>query len=209
MDICVFSTKKIKLNPKRREVKSDYSRYCNTSTKCKLKPVFRHLKNYGGTMKKFKSISTILLVAAFIFSTNGASVTAASDQKERGERGYKGREFQIFKILHELNLSDEQKKEVSAVFKNYRDAKKSSFKTMIAARENLSKAIYSDEYNEAAVREAYRAVAAAGEEMAVLRAKSASGINAVLTPEQREKFKKLITARFNKIKEKIDSEENP
>lgn len=80
---------------------------------------------------------------------------------------------------------------------------------MMAAQENLSKAIYSNEFNESAVREAHKPVAAAGEEMAVLRAKIASEINAVLTPDQRNNFQKLLAARFDKIKQKMGSGEQP
>ncbi len=156
-------------------------------------------------MNRFKRISLGLLVMAFAISMAGAPPAAASGNTGMAEKRHMKERPSMLKALHALRLSEEQKKEVAAVFKKYRDTQKGNLTSLLAAREKLSKAIYSDGYNESAVREAFRNVAAAQEEMTVVRAKIASEVNAVLTPEQKTRLQELRAKMFSKARERFNS----
>lgn len=149
-------------------------------------------------MKGFKTVS-IALVFVMVFCS--ASLAGRFGE---GRHGFgMGHGFMGFKILKELNLSDEQKAGIAAVILKYRDERRQHIDTLIEARANLADTVLAETFNEADVRQAFEAAAALQEEAAVMRAKIFSEIRPLLTPEQLALITQRKTELFEKIKDRM------
>jgi len=91
----------------------------------------------------------------------------------------------IQRMLHHLDLSDEQEAEVRAILEAARPEFRAHLESLRAAREELRK-LDPATFDEAKVRELAGAQAGEMVEMVVLGQKVRSQVWAVLTPEQRE-----------------------
>jgi Spy/CpxP family protein refolding chaperone len=90
----------------------------------------------------------------------------------------------FLKAIIQLNLSDAQKHEAALILMKYREeglAKLHDLREATKVFREVSDAIGSDGN---VVREAFKPVAAAGEEMAVFKAKVVTELKGLLTPEQ-------------------------
>ena len=102
-----------------------------------------------------------------------------------GGPGGPGPEGMLDRLLA-LKLSDTQKHDVAVILKENRPAFEAAGKAMHEAFDGMRDVMCKEPGNEQLVRQASRKVGAAGEEMAVLRAKVEARVLVVLTPEQRE-----------------------
>lgn len=102
-------------------------------------------------------------------------------------------------MFMDLNLSDAQKEKVQAIITKYRDQRENTadelYKTM---RETMFNAIFSEEFNEAKVRQAFQESSTTREEMVVQRAKMIAEIKTILDPEQVELLKERKTQLMEK-----------
>ncbi|MBF0606673.1 MAG: Spy/CpxP family protein refolding chaperone [Candidatus Magnetobacterium sp. LHC-1] len=112
----------------------------------------------------------------------------------------------ILRALVGVNLTDAQKTAIAGILKGYKDALQKDIKEVVDARTQLLDAIHADSYDEAKVRAQSRLLASKEEELAVLRAKIVSEVNAVLTTEQKaileqakEDFAAMIKAKIERI----------
>lgn len=105
----------------------------------------------------------------------------------------------LFKMLSQLNLSDDQKAQVSEILKKYKDEKSALRETMQTAREKFMTTLQDEPFDELTVRQAFQEMVPAMEDMAVFRAKVFSDIKAVLTAEQLE----LLRQKREEMKAKI------
>jgi len=87
-------------------------------------------------------------------------------------------------LIEDLNLTDEEKTQVEAIIEKYQDDKDNLLEKARQARDELQDAIFAEEYNEAAVRQASQQVSSIMEELAVLNAKMVAELRTVLSPEQ-------------------------
>ena len=138
-----------------------------------------------------------LAIAAFI----AYGSTAMAGKKGRGGKGRGG----PLKVLKTLDLTEDQETRIKEIVGKQRGEVRSQRDQMIPAREALEKAIHSDQFNESAVRQAFKEVVKNREEMVVLRAKMMSEIRSILTPDQvrqwddhRAKRRQEMKARFEK-----------
>jgi protein CpxP len=113
--------------------------------------------------------------------------------------------FMGFRILMSLDLTDAQKSSVANVIVKYRDEMKANKEKLVEAREKLTEAILAEEFNETAIRQAAQELAPLKEEMAVLRAKIASEIRPILTPDQIALFEERRAEKKERMKERIEA----
>jgi len=124
---------------------------------------------------KLNKLLIIALSIAMIFGA--ASTILAKDARGPHSMDLTG-------LIEDLDLSDEQKAQVEAIIEKYEDDKDSLVESLKEAREQLPEVIFSEEYNEAAVRQAAQQVSSIMEELAVLQAKMIAELRTVLSPEQ-------------------------
>ncbi len=102
-------------------------------------------------------------------------------------------------MFMDLNLSDAQEEQVQAIITKYRDQKENTadelHKTM---RETMFDAIFTEEFDEGTVREAFRESSEAREEMVVQKAKMMAEIKTILDSEQVELLKEQKTQMMEK-----------
>ncbi len=103
--------------------------------------------------------------------------------------------FQFLERLVELKLTPEQQEKILRALKNHREDFQQTFKKLADAHRKLSDVTTQDNATEAAVREAHKAVAAAEEDLAVLRAKVRREVMLLLTEEQKAKVKAWMEER--------------
>ena len=120
-----------------------------------------------------------------------------------GECGFRGPGGGFGGGFRGLNLTDEQKTAVNDVLSKNLDEKTNLMDTLATAKENMGNIIHADEFNEVSVREAFQQMAAALEELAVLKARTFSEIRPILTPEQLEQLKERKAERVTKMKERM------
>ncbi|EFL52676.1 conserved hypothetical protein [Solidesulfovibrio fructosivorans JJ]] len=119
------------------------------------------------------------ILTLVILAGSAYAVAAGPGPGGPGPAGLLGR-------LLSLNLSDAQKHEVAVILKQNRSAFEAAGRAMHEAFDTMRKIMRTDPGNEQSIRQASRKIAAAGEELAVLRGKVTARVLAVLTPEQRK-----------------------
>jgi len=102
-----------------------------------------------------------------------------------GENAMGMRHGFIRALIH-LDLTADQKHEIAIKLKKNREDNKAKFEAMHEAMESLREATGKEVFDEAAVREAYQAVAAAGQEIALQKGRITAELKSLLTPEQLE-----------------------
>jgi protein CpxP len=106
----------------------------------------------------------------------------------------------IIKMAEELKLTPEQKKLVAQALKDNREQVKPLREAMKKAFEGLHEVMDKTPGDEAAVRQAAKEVAKAGEELAVNRGKLKAKIDSILTPEQKTKRDEMKAKRMAEFK---------
>ena len=96
-----------------------------------------------------------------------------------------------WQALEQLDLTSEQRDQIHQLLSDHRSATQELRETMRARHEALQDLVRADEVNESAIREAVMAAAETQADIAVAQAKLHQQIQAVLTPEQREKAEQL------------------
>jgi len=94
-------------------------------------------------------------------------------------------------IYQQLNLSDPQQEKVKAVMDSHQAEMQALDEKIDAARKSVHDAVHADIYNEAAIRDAHKTLAAEMEDMAVVRGKIFTEIRPLLTPEQVTQLKEM------------------
>lgn len=105
----------------------------------------------------------------------------------------------IVKMAEELKLTPEQKRKVALILKENRDKAKALRDGMKDAAGHMGDVMIKSSGDEAAVRQAAREMAKAGEELAVHAARVKTAIDEVLTPEQ----KAQLAAKRDEIKNRF------
>ncbi len=154
-------------------------------------------------MKK-KTIAAGLIAGVVGLTLAGivmADQTTAFSRKARGGRLIRRA---IARAIEELNLSEEQQGQIASVVREHSDGLLEATKPLLVSKGYLFNAVHADQFDEQAVREAYRQSAQYGEEMAVLRARMAAEIKGVLTDEQKEILARKKVEMFGKVVKVLD-----
>ncbi|MBF0510596.1 MAG: Spy/CpxP family protein refolding chaperone [Deltaproteobacteria bacterium] len=107
----------------------------------------------------------------------------------------------ILNSLTKLDLTDAQKKSIATILKSNKAQSQTLRANLKTAKQNLRTAMSTPNATEAAIRAAYKPVAAAVEEMIVNRAQVKAQIAKVLTPEQQAQLDKHKQDRLAKKKD--------
>ncbi|MBF0509066.1 MAG: Spy/CpxP family protein refolding chaperone [Deltaproteobacteria bacterium] len=137
-------------------------------------------------------IVVLVLALAFIGTVQGAGAF--------GKFGHSGG---ILNLLTQLNLTDAQKQAVATILKSNQTQSQTLRANLKTAFQNLHTVINTPNATEAAVRAAYKLVAAAGEDMVVNRVNVMTQIKAVLTPDQLAQLAQIKQARLAKMQSKL------
>ncbi|MDO9514500.1 MAG: Spy/CpxP family protein refolding chaperone [Syntrophales bacterium] len=100
-----------------------------------------------------------------------------------------------------LNLSDSQRDQALKIMETYQIDMIKGRGELIKGRENLSKALQSDTFNEQDVRVAHKKLSSLREDQLVARAKMMTEMKAILTPEQ----VKLLDERTAERSDELES----
>jgi periplasmic protein CpxP/Spy len=136
----------------------------------------------------------MLVVAGAILAVVGAAVWAQEQgMGPHGPFGHFGGfgPFAAHHGLRQLDLTDEQKTQIKGILKSHREEFHASLDKLRTLHQTVGKIAHQQEIDEAAIRAAVgQAVGPLGD-LAVLQARVRQEIDAVLTPEQRQKAEAL------------------
>lgn len=118
----------------------------------------------------------------------------ASGQKAHKHKGQRGAHF-FDRMAKELGLTEQQKTRAKALKESLRSENKELFEGMVTEKRKLRSLVHSGTADEAAVRAQAAKVAAAEAEMAVKKAQGAKEFQALLTPEQVNRYHALQAKR--------------
>ncbi|MCX6993889.1 MAG: Spy/CpxP family protein refolding chaperone [Kiritimatiellaeota bacterium] len=123
----------------------------------------------------------------------GAACPASGETNANAQRPHEGKGFgsQFMAEFEQLNLTADQSQQIASIMKLNQESMKAAAAQWKETREALSHQIQVGPFDEQSVRAACKKAAAAGEEAAVLRAKVAGQIRAVLTSDQQAALDKI------------------
>jgi Spy/CpxP family protein refolding chaperone len=107
-------------------------------------------------------------------------------------------------FLVNLNLTPEQKAKAVDILKAHKTEITQNKDRMIKAREDLAAVIHGENPVEQNIRQAYKPVASAEEEMFVLRGKLMNEIRQILTPQQQKDMDTRRAQHIEKMKQRSD-----
>ena len=130
---------------------------------------------------------------AIAMLTAGAAWAVSNETQAPAQRPYDGKGFgnRFMAKLEQLNLTADQSQQIASIVKLNRESIKAAMTKARETRKDLNRQTQAGPFDEQSVRTTYKKSAAAGEEAAVLRAKIAGQIRAVLTGDQQAAFDKI------------------
>lgn len=110
---------------------------------------------------------------------------------------------QFRQLFQELNLSDEQKKQLFEIFMNNQNDRDTVMNDVLKIQTDVSNMILTEAFNEEKVRQMFRESTAKMEDFVVSRAKIVYEMKAVLTPQQVEILKQRTPELLTGIQEQM------
>lgn len=165
-------------------------------------------KNLIGLIKEvMMNLKTthILAVMSILLSISVITTAAAAGPLGPNRQLSAGRGIMGLKMFIELNLSEPQKKEALSIFQAYETDRDTVRNSLQEARQNLSKVLQAETFNEGQVREVFRRASSIREDLFVRRAKTMAELKALLTPEQRELLKEREARRMERLKDRFQT----
>lgn len=145
----------------------------------------------------------------------GAACLASGETNTVAQRPHEGQGFgrRFMAELEQLNLTSDQSQQIESIVKLNQESMKAAATQWQETRAALNHQIQVGPFDEQSVRAACKKTAAAGEEAAVLRAKVAGQIRAVLTSDQQAALDKIradarstMHKRFDKGRGRMDKQ---
>jgi len=153
-----------------------------------------------------KRMTFVLPIFILAFVWAGAINAEAYHGRHRCKGGPgMGIEGGFVTTLDRLNLSDDQARTVASILNNHKKEIREIRTDLLQARENLMTEIGSEQYSEAAVREAAQKVAQHKEQLIVLCAKTFNEIKSHLTAEQKNLMKSFRCTREGRRKHRLNA----
>ncbi|WOT04952.1 Spy/CpxP family protein refolding chaperone [Shewanella youngdeokensis] len=136
-------------------------------------------------------VASTTMLSATLYAADDQTETAQQERHQmKGERG--GHHKDMRKMFRGLDLTDEQKTEIKALFTAHRDEMKQdrpSKEDKAAERAQMLTFITAETFNEAEVKEALEAKQLERQQKSVDMLKLQNQVYLLLTPEQQETFK--------------------
>ena len=139
----------------------------------------------------------------------GVAGPALGETNAAAQRPHKGKNFGgrfMKEEFKQLNLTADQGQQIASIVKNSKKSMKASATQRKQTREALKRKIQVGPFDEQSVRAACKKAAAASEETAVLRAKVAGQIRAVLTSDQQAALDKIRADARNTMRKRLAKE---
>ena len=139
----------------------------------------------------------------------GRGMRAQGTDFGRGTRGVHDRDTMLMRILHRLDLTDEQTEQIKAIHESNKDKGEAVKKEIAEATKALHEAV-AEGADEATIRAAGTKLGNAMSEGAVLKVTTVTSIEKVLTEGQLEKLKELqekMKERIGQLRERIEDPE--
>jgi protein CpxP len=99
------------------------------------------------------------------------------------------------RMLEQLDLTDDQREQIDQLISAHRDSMRDRRDQMRTRRMQMEDLADAEEFDEAAIRDAARAIAEVDADMAVERARLRHEIHELLTPEQQAKAAEMLQKR--------------
>lgn len=139
-----------------------------------------------------------MLAAGVAYPASGET-NAAAERPHKGQ-GHGGR---CMAELEQLNLTADQNQQIASIMKLNQKSMKAAQSKWKETLEALNRQIQAGPFDEQSVRAACKKAAATGEEAAVLRAKIAGQIRAVLTSDQQAALDKIRAEARSTMKKRF------
>lgn len=146
-----------------------------------------------------------LLLSTIMASSLLTAGTAFADDGHSKGKGFGKHGAPYHKIYRKLDLNDEQKEKIKAIFKNAKSADKADkFKARQAKMQDRMKLIQADSLDNAALNKLADAQAQAMKQRFIQSAEAEHAAWKVLTPEQQQKFKEMQAKRMEKRQKRME-----
>ena len=159
-------------------------------------------------LRSFLVASTIALAIPFAAQArpmggHGHAQCDGGAMSMQAERGMFGGD-KMPRMLRGLNLTEAQQDQIFKMMHEQQPTMREKAKEMRAARKEMRDMMMSDNYDEAKVKTLTERSAQAMAEMAQMRARGASEVYKLLTPEQRKTLEERKTRMQERMKERME-----
>jgi len=152
-------------------------------------------------MKKTPLIKKAVLTATL--ATSLAVFAQANPDRPYKPHGDGPRSGPLYKGMRELNLTEEQREKMRTLMEQSRESLMPRMEALAAERKKLREIMDTDPVNPAAITAQTQRVAQLEAELNIARAKNREQMEAVLTPDQRAKWREMREQRRKKAEEKL------
>ncbi|MDQ6788275.1 MAG: periplasmic heavy metal sensor [Acidobacteriota bacterium] len=149
-------------------------------------------------MKKFNLISALFLAALLVFSFSSVKAQADASDVPNQENADNRRP----NLLAELALTQDQIRQIRLINTENKPSLRAAQQHLRAANQNLDRAIYADNLDEAGIQSLIKEVQSAQIEVIKLRAATELAVRRILTQEQLVKFRDLRQQFIEKIEKR-------
>jgi Spy/CpxP family protein refolding chaperone len=152
-------------------------------------------------------MSKIKILSAFLFLLLCSGNVSAQDNFD-DDNPPNDQQPQRPNLLRELGLTQEQIREIRTINQSNRQDLRAAQAKVLEARRNLDQAIYSENANDATVKQRLKDFQDSQAEIARIRALTEFSIRKILTPEQLVRFREL-RQQFEQMRRKRRQNQNP
>jgi periplasmic protein CpxP/Spy len=149
-----------------------------------------------------KRMTVGLAALVFACACIGTVAAAAHDGGHGSGRWERG--FGMGRLLHRLDLTQDQKRQVASILESHRGEIGNVATRLVQATENLLNATAAEPFSEDAVKQAAQAVADQQEQLIALRAGIFNEIKPILTPEQLTTLAQMRGKMAERMKNHVD-----
>jgi protein CpxP len=155
--------------------------------------------------KSSNYLSFTLILALGISVLFTYSAVAEPGQRDGSEFKHMSRDFgphRLFRLLHKLDVSKEQRTAIGEVMDEHRPVMREFMFDMMDGKEALHAILTSSDYDPNQIEALALAQAKNAEQMFLATAKTFAEISAILTPDQRQQLAEMIEERRDGRREK-------
>ena len=141
------------------------------------------------------SVAAFFLISVIAFSAHYAHASPSGFAQNHHKMGHGFGPHRLFKMIHHLDLSREQREKVGLVMDKHRPQMRTFMLDMMDAKKALQEILNDPNYSPTAVEALAKSQAANAESMFLATASTFAEIGGILTPEQRKQVSQRMDKR--------------
>lgn len=146
------------------------------------------------------SVGSRVAIAASPIVSSNKDITISQNVEQKPRENRRSRGFQNNNLMDKLNLSENQKQQISSIRQKYKE-QISQTKNSVRTEQQALQSLMTGNASDAQIRTQYQKVAQLRQDLYNLNFESLLEMRQVLTPSQRNQLSQLIQQRREKVRQ--------